>query len=263
MSGTAKVPDIVLVERRGQIAVVTLNRPRVRNAVNDELRAALTAAVEEVVDDREVAVVVLTGAGSAFCAGGDIAAMKARLEAPGGRVAIDGWRRQHRTAALVGAIARAGKVTIAAVNGPAAGLGLDLALACDFIVADPVATFASSFVRRGLIPDGGSLFFLPRRIGLQQAKRMLYSGRSVAADEALDLGLVDRVAGESGALADALAFAAEFTRSAGPAISLMKSIVDRSLELSLAEVAALGGEAQAICYTTDEHRAAVEAFLAR
>jgi len=245
------------------IATVTLNRPERRNAIDDGMRAEFVATIADLASNPEVRVMILTGAGSSFCAGGDVAAMKGRLAAPSGRIAIDGWRRQRRTASMIETLHQASPITIAAVNGPAMGLGMDLALACDFIVAAPDAAFASSFIRRGLIPDGGSLYFLPRRIGLQRAKEMMYSGRTVGSEEALRLGLADRVSAHDDAVADAVEYAQQFLQNSSPAIGLMKAIVDRAFETPLADVAQLGGQAQAISYTTDEHRTRVEEFLRR
>lgn len=251
----------VLLEVDGPVAVVTLNRPEARNAVDDGVRAALRSTLDSVAADRSVAVMILTGAGSAFCAGGDIKAMQRRLAAPAGEVAVTGWLRQQGTAALTGGLHRLPQITIAAVNGPASGLGFDLALACDFIVADPGAWFAASFVQRGLIPDGGSMYYLPRRIGLAPAKDLVFSGRRVAAPEAVGMGLADELAEPGEVLAAARSRASRYTGGSRSAQMLTKSIIDRSLESTLDEVAALGGQAQAICYTTDEHHAAVADFL--
>ncbi|GAA3767522.1 enoyl-CoA hydratase/isomerase family protein [Plantactinospora mayteni] len=251
----------VLVAIDGPIATVTLNRPAVRNAIDDATRAALIEALAEVGRDTEVRVVILTGAGTAFCAGGDIRAMEQRLAAPPGEVAIRGWQRQHGTYALTAGLHRLDQVTIAAVNGPAAGLGMDLALACDFIVADPAASFVASFVLRGLIPDGGSMYHLPRRVGPQRAKELLLSGRRVQAAEALEIGLVDLLAAPGAVLGHAVAYAARFTGRSRPALMLAKSIINRSFESSLDQIASLGSQAQAICYTTDEHRNSVRSFL--
>jgi enoyl-CoA hydratase/carnithine racemase len=255
--------DLVLVDIDDSVAVLTLNRPDARNAVDDKLRAALGDAIDALSGDDAVRAVILTGAGPAFCAGGDVKAMARRLETPLGQVAFQGWRRQQRTFALTAALHGLGKVTIAAVNGAAAGLGMDLALACDFIVAGPAASFASSFVLRGLIPDGGSLHYLPRRVGLQRAKELLFSGRRVDAAEGLRIGLVDVLAGEGTALAAAREYALNFTDKPPASLALTKSIVDQTFELSLAQTAALGGQAQAICYTTHDHRSSVENFLQR
>lgn len=253
----------VLVDCDGVVATVTLNRPASRNAVDDALRGDLIAALTGLAADDRVRVVILTGAGRSFCAGGDVRSMRERAAAPAGEVAFGGWRRQKRTAELISRLHSSDQITIAAVNGAAVGLGLDLALACDFVVASPEAKFASSFVKRGLIPDGGGLYFLPRRVGMALTKQLIYSGRVVEYDEACRIGLVDHQASAESLLEEARSFAGQFLGSARPAIALMKSIVNRSFEQTLGDIAALGGQAQAISYTTEEHRASVEAFLAR
>jgi enoyl-CoA hydratase/carnithine racemase len=253
----------VLVEVDGPVAVVTMNRPEARNAVDDGMRAALRSSLDALAAERSVAVVILTGAGTAFCAGGDVKAMQRRLSAPAGEVAVNGWLRQQGTAALTAGLHRLPQITIAAVNGPASGLGFDLALACDFIVAAPTAWFAASFVLRGLVPDGGSMYYLPRRVGLSTAKDIVYSGRRVTADEGVAMGLVDELAPVGEVVAAARERAERYTGGARSAQMLTKSIIDRSLESTLEEIAALGGQAQAICYTTDEHHTAVATFMNR
>jgi enoyl-CoA hydratase/carnithine racemase len=260
---TAKREPLVLRAVTGPVAVLTLNRPRARNALNDAAREVLRAELEDLAEDPGVRVIILTGAGSAFCAGGDVKGMQERLEQPPGQVAVRGWRRQHQTGALVSRLVTTEQVTIAAVNGPAMGLGMDIALACDFIVAAPEAKFAASFVKRGLIPDGGSLYFLPRRVGLQLTKELIYSGRTVDAEEALRIKLADRLAEPGALLAEAHAYAAQFTGNSRSAIALMKSIVSRTFETPFELMSAQGHSAQAISYTTDEHRESVERFLER
>jgi enoyl-CoA hydratase/carnithine racemase len=252
--------ELLLIDTEGPIATLTLHRPRSRNAINDELRGALRAALDAVGKDPDVRVVVLTGADPAFCAGGDVRSM---LERRAGAVAIAGWKRQQETFALTAALRNVPKITIAAVNGAAVGLGMDLALACDFIIASPSGFFAASFVKRGLIPDGGSLYYLPRRVGLQRTKDLIFSGRRVEAEEALAIGLVDQLSVGESALEAARHYGARFAHESETALVLMKSIVNRSLEMSPEAVAALGAQAQAICYTTDEHRESIERFLAR
>ena len=252
---------VILREVTGPVAVLTLNRPKARNALDDAMRETLRGELEALAADDDVRVIVLTGAGSAFCAGGDIKSMRQRLEQPAGQVAVRGWRRQQQTAAFITTLANIGQVTIAAVNGPAMGLGMDVALACDFIVAAPEAQFAASFVKRGLVPDGGGLYTLPRRIGLQLTKELIYSGRTVGAEEALRIHLADRLAEPGNLLAAAHAYAAQFTENSRPAIALMKSIVSRTFETPFELIAAQGRGAQAISYTTDEHRSSVEQFL--
>ena len=243
------------------IAIVTLNRPEVRNAINDAMRAEFIAALERAAADDAVRALVLTGKGKSFCAGGDISGMKERLNAPAGKVAFNGWRRQRQVHRSVAALHGLAKPTIAAVNGAAAGLGCDMALACDFIVAAEDAAFSMSFVRRGLVSDGGGMYFLPRRVGLARAKEMLFTGRSVDAKEALAIGLADKVSANETLVRDAAAWARDLSRGSPTALALMKSIVDRSFESIDEHIFSLGCEAQAICYTTAEHRDAVTAFL--
>ena len=254
--------DVLITEVDGPVATLTMNRPRERNAISDEMRQELDAALDDVTADPEIRVVILAGNGKSFCAGGDVRAMQERMQAPAGQRAIEGWRRQQRTGGLAQSLHNLGAITVAAVNGHAVGLGFDLALACDFIVAAPDATFAASFINRGLVSDGGGMYHLPRRVGLQKAKEILFSGRFVDVEEARAIGIVDLIAKEGDLMAEARAYAGQFTGQSRAAIMLMKSIVNRTFELSLESVAALGSEAQAICYTTDEHRESVEAFLA-
>ena len=253
--------SLVELSVEDSVAIVRLNRPGVRNAINDEMRAQFVAALDRAGNDEAVRAVVLTGSGKSFCSGGDISGMRDRLQAPAGQVAFNGWRRQQQTHRSVAALHGLGKVTIAAVNGAAAGLGCDLALACDFIVASEDAAFSMSFVHRGLVSDGGGMYFLPRRIGLSRAKEMIFTGRIVGSAEALAIGLADRVRPATTLVDDAAAWARELSRGSPAAIALTKAIMDRSFETAEEQVFALGREAQAICYTTSEHRESVAAFL--
>lgn len=253
--------DLIMLSIENSIAVVTLNRPDVRNAIDDEMRAQLITVLDNVANDPAVRAVVLTGQGKGFCAGGDIAGMRERLKAAPGAVAYNGWRRQKRTHQGVAALHGMPKPTIAAVNGAAVGLGCDMALSCDFVMASETATFSMSFIRRGLIPDGGGMYFLPRRVGLARAKELIFSGRSVDAKEALSIGIADRVSPAESLIANAVAWASELSRGSPAALALAKSILDRTFETTEEQLFALGREAQAICYTTSEHQDAVNAFL--
>ncbi|TME96308.1 MAG: enoyl-CoA hydratase/isomerase family protein [Chloroflexi bacterium] len=219
------------------VAVVTFNRPEVRNAIDDATRAELQELLDRAADDPEIKALVLTGKGPAFCAGGDISAMQRRLGAPPGQLAGSGWLRQRRLHATITTLHTLEKPTLAAVNGAAAGLGMDLAL--------------------------GGLYFLPRRVGLPRAKELIFSARRVMADEALTIGLADRVVPAENLLESAVQWAAELGANAGTALALSKSILDQTFELGADQAFALGAQAQAICYTTDEHHQAVTAFLAR
>lgn len=257
-------PQRLEIEVRDSIAIVAFNRPDVRNAIDDAMRTEFGEVLDWVARDDAVRALVLTGRGKTFCAGGDIAAMAARLKAPAGRIAVNGWQRQRRTHHAVADLHGLAKPTVAAVNGAAAGLGCDIALCCDFIVAsDQYASFVMSYVMRGLIPDGGGLYFLPRRVGLQRAKDMIFSARKVDADEALSIGLVDRLAEPDRLIDDAVDLARRMTVGAPDAIALSKTILDQTFELPAEQIFALGAQAQAICYTTEAHHAAVDDFLGK
>ena len=256
-------PDTTLVdiELREGIAVLALNRADKRNAINDDMRADLIRALDWADRSPDVAALVITGRGKGFCAGGDIAAMRERLSAPAGRVGINGWQRQRRTHHLLTMLHDLPKPTVAAVNGAAAGLGADLSLCCDFVIGARDATFVMSYVLRGLIPDGGGMYFLPRRVGLARAKELIFSGRMIDAQEALRINMIESVSDPDRLIDDAVAMAQSMTVGSADALALAKSIMNESFESTAEEIFALGSQAQGICYTTDSHREAVSAFL--
>jgi enoyl-CoA hydratase/carnithine racemase len=255
-------PAILLTTTDG-IATLRINRPARRNAIDDATRGLMIEALEHAASDPAIRALVITGTGSAFCAGGDVSGMQQRLSAAPEEIAFNGWRRQARTHRAVALLHNFPKPTIAAVNGAAAGLGCDVALCCDFVVAAESAHFTMSFVTRGLIPDGGGMYFLPRRVGLARAKELVFSGRRVGAVEALGMQMIERVAPDADLLPACQAWARDLSAGSPVALSLAKSVMDRSLEMSFEDVLAEGSKAQAICYTTGEHRASVAAFLAK
>ena len=253
--------DAILLEADGPVATLTLNRPKARNAIDDAMRADLMAALDHVARTDSIKALVITGAGKGFCAGGDVKSMQARLSVPPGDVALNGWRRQQRTHHAISMLHALPKPTIAAVNGAATGLGCDVALCCDFIIASEEARFAMTYILRGLIPDGGGMYFLPRRVGLPKAKELIFTGRTVEPEEALRLGMIDRVTGAETLVADARAWAAELGKGAPAALALSKTILDQTFELSAEQVFSMGSQAQAICYSSREHQDSVAAFL--
>ena len=256
-----KTKSLIDVSQKNDIAIVKLNRPEKRNAINDEMRNAIIDMLLELNIEDTVKAVVITGAGTVFCAGGDIGGMRERLKAPRGKVGFNGWRRQKQTHRLIATVHHMDKPIIAAVNGAASGLGCDLAFACDFVIAGSSASFAMAYLKRGLIPDGGGLYFLPRRVGIACAKELIFSARTVEPDEAKAIGLADRIVDDRRLLTDAVKWAQSLCLGPASAIALSKSIMNRSVDLSLETVFALGSEAQSICYASDEHHDAVTAFL--
>lgn len=243
------------------IALLAFNRPDKRNAMSDDMRSEFIHALERVAADKAIRALVLTGNGKGFCAGGDVAGMQRRMGAPQGEVGFNGWSRQQRVHHTVKLLHTMPKPTIAAVNGAAAGLGADTALCCDFVLASESASFSWSYINRGLIPDGGGMYFLPRRVGLSMAKELVFTGRKVEAQEAKALGIADRLSKPEALIADALSWAAELSQGSATAIALGKSIMNQSFELPADQVFAQGSQAQGICYTSTEHRESVLAFL--
>ncbi|HXG03654.1 MAG TPA: enoyl-CoA hydratase/isomerase family protein, partial [Candidatus Binatia bacterium] len=178
----------LILERAGAIATLTLNRPEARNALDAAMRQELAAALDELERDPELRVLVLTGAGGHFCAGGDVKSMRERrYTAAEGRARVEVLNR------LVLRLVDFPRPTIASVDGFAVGAGCNLALACDLIVASDRARFGQVFARIGLVPDGGGTWLLSRLVGLARAKELIFTADIVEAGEAARLGLVNRV----------------------------------------------------------------------
>ena len=257
--------DYTVIELKVEqaVATLTLNRPDKRNAMSDQMRSEFIVALESITADKSIKALVLTGAGKGFCAGGDISGMQKRMNAPSGEVGFNGWHRQQRVHYVQSLLHTCPKPVIAAVNGAASGLGADSALACDFVIASEWASFAWSYINRGIIPDGGGMYFLPRRVGLSKAKQLIFSGRKVDVAEALAIGIVDRQTTAENLLVDAHQWAIELSQASSTALALTKTILNQSFELTSHDVFAQGSQAQGICYTSTEHRASVEAFLSK
>jgi len=256
-------PPLIDLQIDTGIATLTLNRPEKRNAMSDAMRAEFIDALEQVTADKAIRALVLTGAGKGFCAGGDVAGMEKRMNAPAGEVGFNGWHRQQRVHHTQSLLHTMPKPVIAAVNGAASGLGADTALACDFVIASEWASFTWSYIHRGIVPDGGGMYFLPRRVGLSTAKELIFTGRKVDADEALSLGIVDRKTTADQLLASAQAWARELGKGSATALALSKTILNQTFELPAQQVFAQGSQAQGICYTSTEHRDSVTAFLSK
>lgn len=222
------------------------------NAFDDGVKTALLDALEQAGSDPAARVVMLTGTGRAFCAGGDVRGMGERTPVQTTEVLARGRRVTEGIAALH-------KPVVAAVNGLASGAGFNLALACDVVLAHESAWFQQSFVRLGLVPDMGGTYLLARQVGLHRAKEILLSARRVGSDEARELGLVAHVYGADFA-EQAVAYCADMARGATRALGLTKFLTNRAVEGALQ--AALDGEmfGQAVAASTDDHRAAVAAF---
>lgn len=177
----------VILQRDENVARVVLNRPEALNAMDLDLRTELAQTLKQVAEDDEVRAVILTGAGKGFCSGGDVAAQ-------GNKVTISNYAHRLKIAnACLGYIMNMQKPVIAEVNGVAAGIGCGMALACDIIYASEKAKFIEVFTKVGLVSDGGAIFFLSRMLSQPLAKELFFTARPVKAEEAKELGLINRV----------------------------------------------------------------------
>jgi 2-(1,2-epoxy-1,2-dihydrophenyl)acetyl-CoA isomerase len=247
----------VVTTMTGSVLAIELNRPEKLNALDDDMFIRLLAAVSLAEADPAVRAVTLTGRGRGFCAGGDVANMGTRSPAQ-----TTSRMRRHGTA-LITSLLSLGKPVIMGVNGPAVGGGFSLALAGDLILMSKDAYFAQLFVARGLTPDMGSTFLLPRQVGLLRAKELTFSGRRVGAAEALQLGLATAVS-EPETLGDDLRRQAEFLASQpGLALALSKRLLNQSQENSLLPMLEFEAVAQGLAVTDPEHKQAVEEFRRR
>ena len=225
------VYDNLTVERDGQIAVVTLNRPEKLNAIDRGLHLEMMDACRELRDDDGVRAVIFTGAGRGFCSGADLTADRSRPENPPRGERLDEYNWVGRQALMI--YRELDKPTIAAVNGVAAGAGMGLALACDLRVGCENTRFKTVFIERSLSPDSGLSWFLPRIVGVSRAMDLVYTSRSVDADEAWRLGLLDRMSTAENLLADARELARQIAFWPPVAMQMSKRAVQRSLDADL------------------------------
>lgn len=243
----------LLVDIADGIATLTLNRPNSKNALNVAMRAELRDAVYAIRQDRSVRAVILRGAGSAFCSGGDVRGMTVE-SAEEGRNRIDdlhGWIAQ---------LIDLDRPVIAAVDGVAYGAGFSLALAADFVIATSRARFCMPFMKVGLVPDCAAFYTLPRVVGLTRAKELVFTAREVGAQEAKDMGAVLEVV-EPEALHERAAQIARALADASPvAFGLCKRALNLSLGSDLRTMLELESATQGIAFTTGFHRDAVQRF---
>jgi 2-(1,2-epoxy-1,2-dihydrophenyl)acetyl-CoA isomerase len=241
------------------VATLTMSRPEARNALSTEMKAAFEAAVPRLAADPDVRAVVLTGAGGAFCAGGDLRGMLAAREQ---KLDVQGWRQRMTSLhPWVRALIELDKPLIAAVDGAAYGAGFSLALMADFVIASPRARFCMSFMKVGLVPDCAAMYTLPRVVGVQRARELVLSAREVGAEEALKLGIAMEVVPADRLLNRAQALAHSFTGASALAVSLVKRELGMALATDLQTALAAEGDHQALCFQSPYHVDAVKAFL--
>ncbi len=251
------------IERDGAIVTLTLNRPDKRNAISSREECdEVVAACDALRRDDDVRVVILTGAGSAFCAGGDLKGMRDGTGITSGKTGAEireSYRRGIQRIPL--ALYELDVPTIAAVNGPAIGAGLDLACMCDIRIASEKALFAESFVKVGIVPGDGGAFLLPRVIGMSKALEMSLTGETIGAAEALACGLVSRVVAPDALMDSARETARKIAANPPQAVRLTKRLLREGQSMSLATLLEMSAAYQALAHGTRDHREAVDALL--
>jgi enoyl-CoA hydratase/carnithine racemase len=255
--------DFITLQKTGPIAVLTLNRPDRMNAIGThEDCADFSDSLQALNADTEIKVAVLTGAGRAFCAGGDITGMQTRTGI-GRRDTPAATRANYKQG--VQRIPRAFQELevpiIAAINGAAIGVGCDFACFCDIRIASTVARFAAGFVRMGLVPGDGGAWALPRAVGYSKAAEMLFTGDPLTAEQALACGLVSQVVEPDALLPAAMALAERIAGNPGQALRLAKRLLHESHALRLTEVLELSAAYQGLAHETADHEEAVAAFV--
>ncbi|MEX0923505.1 MAG: enoyl-CoA hydratase [Rhodovibrionaceae bacterium] len=247
---------LITKQIEGAVAVVTLNRPERMNALSREMALELLEMLHRLASDPEVAVLVLTGEGKGFCAGGDIKAM-AELDHTNLELQAAGLRERCEIARLLHEMP---KITIAMVNGAAAGAGLAMALACDLRIGAATAKLTTAFVRVGLSGDFGGSYFLTRLLGTAKARELYFTGQTLDAEEAYRLGLFNRLYSNADLRRETLTFAAQLAEGPRTAYTHMKRALNAAEDSSLAQVLDIESWGQCRCRQTADYEEAVQAF---
>ncbi|MGI9376354.1 crotonase/enoyl-CoA hydratase family protein [Altererythrobacter sp. FM1] len=255
--------DFVKMEKRGRIAILTFNHPDTMNAIaTHEDCADLVSALHDIGDDTGISVAIVTGSGRAFSAGGNLQAMKDR-NGIGPLASPADTRSNYRRG--VQTISRAFNdcevPLIAAVNGHAIGLGNDLACFCDMRIAADTAKFAAGFVKVGLIPGDGGAWALPRAVGYAKAAELMFTGDTLNAEEAKEIGLVSRVVPAERLMDEAMALAERVAANPPRSLRLAKRLLTDAQNMRLNEVLEMSASMQALAHETRDHKEAVDAFL--
>lgn len=250
--------EVLLEERDEGVAILTLNRPDRLNAMNTELGDALRERLREAAADRTVRSVVLTGAGRAFCAGGDVGRMAADGEEPTYEEAIAHGDIRHGVSVLIHDMR---KPVVAMVNGAAAGAGLSVAMACDIRIAAASARFGTAFMRIGYSGDYGGTWLLTQLVGTAKARELYFTAELLGAEEALRIGLVNRVVPDDQLREQTLAFARQLAAGPSVAYGYMKDNLNLSQHARLADVVRAETRSQRRTAETEDHKEGVRAFM--
>jgi 2-(1,2-epoxy-1,2-dihydrophenyl)acetyl-CoA isomerase len=249
----------LIYETKDKVATLTLNRPERMNALGGTLREDFVDGLTRAIDDPEVRVIVITGAGKAFCAGGDVKAMQEAKEQNRARPLMEKVAPGRDRSVLL--MRESPKPLIAAVNGAAAGAGMNIALGCDMRLASTAAKFSQAFVRRGLHPDWGGTYFLPRIVGMAKAAEMIFTGQIIDANEALRLGIVSSLHAPEQLLPAVYELAAKIAAGPPIAIRLARRALYHNADADLKSSLEFETFAQNICFETEDAREGIRAFV--
>jgi 2-(1,2-epoxy-1,2-dihydrophenyl)acetyl-CoA isomerase len=263
MTTYAPETDDLIADMDGGVLTLTLNRPAARNALSRAMLDALARLLADAEADPAIGAIVITGAGGAFCAGGDVKGMAQRNEAGEAEPIDQAIARQRRNQrAIAGRLHAMPKPTIAAIPGPAAGAGLSIALACDLRVMADTAFMTTAFARVGFSGDYGGTYFLTRLVGAAKAREMYFLSDRVDAAEALRLGLANRVVPANALLAEAQALAARLANGPRVALAYMKENLNRAFSGGdMDDCLDLEATHHVHCGLTDDHKEAAKAFV--
>lgn len=247
--------ETLLLDLKDRVAIVRMNREGSMNALEYRLRVDLVDCFEMLSDHDEAKVIILTGSGKAFCAGGDLRELRQQ------RMTIDQARKYVlQVNKVVLAIQNLEKPVIAAVNGAAMGAGFSIVMACDLIVASEKAMFSLGFVHVGLIPDLGATYFTPRLVGLLKAKELAFTGKTLSAHELSKLSMINFVVPHEEVETKAFNLAGQIAEGAPVALGLSKKLLNRSLNSNLEEMLEIEAQAQAACMQSEDHMEGIRAF---
>lgn len=252
---------VILDKQPDGVAILKLNRPEKLNAINREMIGELVQVLDDVRQDDAVRVLVLTGMGRGFCSGSDISSDDSFVSGDAfGEFGEDRHDLRGATPRWVIPLAKFPKPTIAAVNGVAAGAGFSMALGCDIRIASEAARFVPVWIKRGLIPEGGSTFFLPRLIGLAKASEIVLSGDALDAEEAARIGLVNRLVPADRLDDEVRSLAARIAANPPITIELAKQALAYGYSTDLVSAAFNENRVESICHMTEDHREGLMAF---
>ncbi|MFC3124214.1 crotonase/enoyl-CoA hydratase family protein [Pseudoroseomonas globiformis] len=250
----------LLFERDGPVVTLTMNAPERRNALSIEggTTEAFVEACARIAAEPDVRAVILTGAGSAFSAGGDLKSMRERFGMPPAAIR-ESYRRGIQKIPL--ALYELDVPTVAAVNGPAIGAGLDLACMCDIRIGAESSSYAESFVSVGIVPGDGGAWLLPRAVGQSKAAEMAFTGDRLDARGALECGLVSRVVPDAELMEAARGLAGRIARNPPQVLRMTKRLLREGQHMSLASLLEMSASFQALAHTTRDHEEAVNAWF--